>query len=339
MSGSGSESGHKVAVIGCGALGGVVGGLLAAAGGDIRFIEIDRDVVEAVRRNGLRIEGACGDHCVTVPIAAGVEEPGWADTAIVLVTTNDTAAAAKIAEQVLKPAGVALTLQNGIGNVECLVERLGPDRVLGGSVKSSAQRVAPGASALTKLDPTSVGELDGSQSARAEELARMLDGAGLQCGVSDNILGVIWSKLVHNVALNAICAATGLRHAETAGIAELEALRGHIVAEALAVAHAKGIRLSDPDPLENIRAHARRKFTRPSMMQHVEAGRLTEIDAINGAIVREAAAHGIPTPYNEALVALLKGREFAQRRALHAPVDYAALQAVVDTGGAKIIAG
>lgn len=301
----------QYAMIGTGAMGGVLGTLLARAGEAVTFIDIDREVVRNVSSNGFHLEGAAGEHQVSVRILVEPQAEAWADVAIVLTTTNDTVAAAATAKRVLKPDGFALTLQNGIGNIETLTEALGPGRVVAGSTRSSAQKIGPGQSELTKLDPAMIGEVDGTISPRVEALAKTLDRAGFQTSAAENVLGVVWSKLIHNAAVNPICAASGLVLAETTKVPELEELRAAIVNEALGVARAEGIDLLYPDPLPAIRKHAAMKSTKPSMLQHVEAGRRTEIDAINGAIVSLAARHGMAAPANAAIVAVIKGVERA----------------------------
>ena len=146
-------------------------------------------------------------------------------------------------------------------------------------------------------------------------------------------MAVIWEKFALNCCINAIAATTGLRTGEMARLPELDAFQDRIIAEVMAVTEAKGIRLPTPDLPAKIKAQCRKKFNKPSMLQHVEAGRRTEIDALNGALLREAAALGVATPYNEALVALLKGRELHQMRAIHEPdLDYAAWEARIARG-------
>ncbi len=304
-----SEHRPHFAMIGAGAMGGALGTLLADAGEAVTMIDTDRDIVRAVSQSGYRLEGAAGDHQVSVRVFAEPRNEAWADVAVVLTTANDTKAAAATAKRVLKPDGFVLTLQNGIGNVEALVEVLGQERVTAGSIRSSAQKLAPGESDLTKLDPTVIGEIDGTVSSRVRGLAETLDQAGFMVNATENIVGTLWSKLIHNAAVNPICASTGMVQAETAKVPELEELRTAIVEEALAVARAKGIDLEIPDPLPKLRAHVASKHTKPSMLQHIEAGRRTEIDAINGAIVREADALGIAVPANRGIVAVIKGIE------------------------------
>ena len=146
-----------------------------------------------------------------------------------------------------------------------------------------------------------------------------LRGAGFEAEHEPNVMGLIWQKFVVNCAVNAIAATTGLRGGEIVRLPELDAFQDRVLEEVMAVTRAKHIRLPNPEIAAKIKAQCHKKFNKPSMLQHVEAGRRTEIEALNGALIREAKALGIPTPNNEALVALLKGRELHQQRRIHQP--------------------
>ena len=146
-------------------------------------------------------------------------------------------------------------------------------------------------------------------------------------------MGSIWQKFVINCGTNAIAATTGLRPGEFVRLPETDAFQDRVLAEVMAVVNAKGITLPDPDIATHFKAICRRVFNKPSMLQHVEAGRQTEIGALNGALLEEAATLGIAVPYNDALVALLKGRELARVRAVHEPdLDYQAWEARIAAG-------
>ncbi len=146
-------------------------------------------------------------------------------------------------------------------------------------------------------------------------------------------MGLVWQKFIVNCAVNAISATTGLRAGELVRLPELDAFQDRVLEEVMAVIGAKGIRLPNPEIVAKIKAQCHKKFNKPSMLQHVEAGRRTEIDALNGALIREAKTLGIPTPNNEALVALLKGRELHQQRVVHQPdLDYDAWEARIARG-------
>jgi 2-dehydropantoate 2-reductase len=167
-----------------------------------------------------------------------------------------------------------------------------------------------------------LGELDGTVSERAQAVAALFRTGGLPTAAVDNAVAVIWSKFILNCAINPVAAATGLRPGEIARDSHAAALVDGILDEALAVVEAEGITLPEPDPRGHIRDHCWQRFNKPSMLQHIESGRETEIDALNGALVEQARHHGIPTPINEAMVRVIKGREAAARRA-----DYVSAEA------------
>lgn len=279
----------RITVIGAGAMGGSYGGLLARAGHEVDLIDAWQDHVDAINRDGLRVDGVRGDHRIRLKAATGPDGQGAA-VAIVFADANNTTAAAETAARVLAPDGFAITFQNGIGNVEQLQAVLGRERVLGGSSMCSAASRGPGHVTLTHMGTTSVGELDGSASPRAQSLVEALQNAGFEAELEPNAMGLIWQKFVVNCAVNAIAATTGLRGGEIVRLPELDAFQDQVLAEIMAVTRAKGIRMPNPEIAAKIKAQCHKKFNRPSMLQHVEAGRRTEIDALNGALLREAAS-------------------------------------------------
>ena len=322
----------RIAVIGAGALGASVGARLAAAGGEVTLVDAWAAQVEAIRAHGLRALGVPRPVELRLPATLPEDAPGGQDLALVTVDANATADAARLAARLLRVDGAALTLQNGIGNVETLVAALGADRVLGGSTMCSFQTVAPGVVEQTNVALTTVGELDGRMSVRILALRDLLRAAGYPTETSPEIMAVIWHKLVVNIAINPICAITGLRMAELARLPATDRYQDLLLAEALAVGRAKGLNLPEAALREKIKAHCWDKYSRPSMLQHLEAGRRTEIGALNGALVREAAALGIPVPFNEAIAMLIEGRQLhEQRRAQEPGPDYAALEAAAAT--------
>jgi len=323
----------KITVVGAGAMGGSYGGLLAVAGHEVSLIDAWREHVEAINRDGLRVDGVRGEHRVRLPASTEPGSEAPADVVIVFVDANNTEKAAATAKRRLGPDGFAITFQNGIGNVEKLQAALGKERVLGGSSMCSAASRGPGHVCLTHMGLTSVGETDGRARARAEPLIQALRGAGFEAELEANVMGLVWQKFVVNCAVNAISATTGLRAGEFVRLPELDAFQDRVLEEVMAVTRAKGIRLPNPEIARKIKDQCRKKFNKPSMLQHVEAGRRTEIDALNGALLREAQALGIPMPNNEALVALLKGREVHQQRAIQEPdLDYDAWEARIARG-------
>ncbi|MEO1018608.1 MAG: 2-dehydropantoate 2-reductase [Pseudomonadota bacterium] len=317
----------RILMIGAGAMGSSYGARLSAAGADVCLLDPWQVHVDTVNRDGLEVDGVFGHEVARVQAATAVTAAGTANIAFIFVNTNDTRSAAESAAAVLATDGFAVTMQNGIGNLETLQEVLGAERVLGGSSMSSAMMRGPGKAALTHLGPTSIGEVDGSETARVREFAALLNKAGFETKIDTDITAKIWNKFVLNVAINALCATTGLRLGELARLPELNAMQDRVIEEIIAVTEAKGITIPDPDVRRTIKRHCWKKFSRPSMLQHIEAGKRTEIDALNGALVREGKNLGIATPYNEAVVALLKGREQASMRDRGPTLDYETLEA------------
>ena len=319
-----------VAMIGAGALGGSMAGALLRAGARVTIIDTDAEHVGAINAQGLRVLNLADEAALPVPAMTAPATGAWADLAIIMTPTYERDAAAATAAHVLKPGAPAASLQNGLGNAEVLIAALGAHRVFMGSSKSSADRPAPGQPRITKLDPLTVGELDGLARPRTEWLAKALTHGGIPTGISDNIEGVLWSKFITNCCINALSAITGLRMGEVSRTPGLGPLRWEIVQECLAVVQAKGLKLAGPDPIEALKPHTWRKFTQPSMLQMIEAGRPIEIEAINGHLVTEAAALGISVPINRTVTALARGRAAALARDRAAAPDYAALTATAE---------
>jgi len=306
----------KISIIGAGALGCLHGAYLAEAGHDVMLIDVRPDLVEKINRNGLHLDGARGECRATVKAVTVDDANGPSDIVFVLAHTDGTPAASQLAATLLNDEGFAITLQNGIGNVEALCNTLGPRRVLGGISYNSASFNAPGHTTHTNAGPTWIGELDGKRSNRIEDLCALLEGAGFEVRVSDNITGVIWNKFVQSCAIHAICALTGMKAGEITTNPEAEAMQDLALAEAMAVVKAKGITLADKDPVGSVKRVSSTVFVRPSMLQHVEQGRPTEIDSQNGALVREGKMMGIDTPCNETLTLLVKARAAQQAKQL-----------------------
>lgn len=317
----------RIVVIGAGAMGSLYGGLLARNGVDVVLVDRWEAHVRAIRAHGLHLDGITGDLNITIE-ATMAPDAGFADIALIQVDTNATRSAAETAARALKPEGWAITLQNGVGNLEILHQILGQDRVLGGLSYHSALVQGPGHVSHTHAGPTWLGELDGSISKRATMFSELLASAGFAPVVVDNIEGHIWSKFIHNAAINPICAVLGQRVGEIPLTREADALQSKIIEEALAVVRAKGIALTDPDPMKTIKEFCKTKFNKPSMLQHMEAAKRTEIDALNGAVVREGENLDIATPYNRAVMWMVKGMERQRIREREAgPFDYERLEA------------
>jgi 2-dehydropantoate 2-reductase len=318
----------RVCVIGAGAMGSIFGVLLAKQGHEVTLVDVWKEHVDAINANGLRLDGVKGE--LTARARATTEPPAGlgADVAVVLTDANHTSQAAAAAATVLGPDGFAITFQNGIGNVETLMETLGAGRVAAGSTMCSGASRGPGHSSFTHMGTTSIGEPGGGGSPRLERFCAELGAAGLEARVHPDIMSLVWTKFALNCSVNALTAVTGLRAGEFARVPATDRFQDLLLDEILAVTEAKGIKLTTPEFRAAIKKHSWTKYNRPSMLQHVEAGRQTEIDALNGRLVAEGRRLGIATPYNDALVCLLKGVEHKRHViGTRTEAQYAALEA------------
>ncbi len=299
-----------IAVIGAGNMGCLYGANLARAGLQITFIDLWHEHVEAIRQHGLKMDGLHGEFTVKVNATTEPSDVSEVDMALIMVNTYATSVAAATAQQILKEDGFALTLQNGLGNIEALQKVLGPERVMAGLSFHSADLKGPGHVSHTNESKTFLGEFDKSKSPRLETIRDCMQRAQMNPVLEEDITATIWGKFVLNCGLNALCAITDLRPGHVSQIDELDELQTHIVAEALALVKARNIEIPEQEPLKAIKEYGKRKFHRVSMLQHLARGKQTEIDALNGYIVRESRRLGLPCPYNEALVAIVKGRQY-----------------------------
>lgn len=306
----------KICILGAGALGCAIGGVLAEGGHAVWLVNRRQAHVDALNRHGLimRQDGVdrvvavrAATHCGAVSLVDGPIE-----LLIVLVKSFDTREAIESAAPMLDARTMVLSLQNGLGHEDVLAEVVGRQRVLAG--KTYAGGVMLGAGHIlvgTRGKETFIGELDGSVSARVQAVAETLRGAGLSTEVSENIIATMWDKLLVNVATGALSAISGLPYGALYRVPEIEECALAAVAEAMAVAYAGGIALGTTDPRQSwVKAAAGLppEF-KASMLQSLEKGSITEVDYVNGAVVSWGARFGIATPVNRALVACVKGVE------------------------------
>ena len=302
----------KIAVLGAGSLGCAMGGVLTEAGQDVWLINRHADRVAHLRRHGLVMRVAGQDRRVAVRAATLPAEVGPVELVLVLVKSFHTEAAIASAAPLLGPQTLVLSLQNGVGHEDILARHVGRERVLVGRTYVGGSPLGPGhVIAGYHGKATHIGELDGRLSERVQRVAQVFSQAGLATQVSEHILGTIWDKLLINVATGAITALTGLTYGQLYAQPHLQALGLAAVREAMAVAQAQGIALSIQDPLwawQQAGAGLGADF-KTSMLQSLEKGSVTEVDFVNGAVVRLGEALGVATPVNRTLLALVQGIE------------------------------
>ena len=296
----------KIAMIGAGAMGSLFGALLAEAGETVTLLDIRNDHIDAVNRDGLCIEKEGARRVVNIPSTTDPAQVGPVELAFVFVKSTQTADAAQIAARLAGENGIVLTLQNGMGNTDVLAQHIPPARIVAGTTAHGATFLAPGAIRHAGAGETVIGPWGLGPSGAAETIAAAFNRAGIATRVVEDVHEILWSKLFINVGINAITALTGIRNGELLDMAATRRLCREAVDEAVAVARARGIAVTG-DPVETVLKVASATGTnRSSMGQDVDSRRPTEIGAINGFIVREAEAAGVPVPVNRALTALVE---------------------------------
>lgn len=312
-------AGSAPVLVACaGALGSVVGGLLARAGWPVTLLG-RRPHLDVVGSRGLLVEGLFGTHRVTgVSCAVTPEElRGPYATVFLAVKAHDSEAVAAAVAPHLAPDGFLVSLQNGLGNLEAAARAVGARRVLGARVIFGAEIAAPGRVRVTvHADPVLIGSPDPADRRRREAAASWaanLTEAGIPTEASESIVAELWAKLLYSAALNPLGALRGLSYGALVADVDTRKIMDAVIDEAFAVASAEGVTLRWAAAREYREEFYGRLVPataahRSSMLQDLQRGRPTEIEAINGWVAARATAHGIPAPVNATLTRLLRAR-------------------------------
>lgn len=311
---------QRILVAGAGALGLVFGGLLRRAGHAVTLLGRAAHSA-AVAAHGVQVEGLWGEHVATGFVWATdvAQLHGPFDAILITVKSYDTRAIGAAVSPLLAANGVLISLQNGLGNVEALGAQVGLHRVLAGRVIFGAEIVAPGQVRVTVYaDPVLLGGWRLRDHPQLESVARSwadrFATAGIPSAYSEDIEAALWGKVLYNAALNPLGALLGVHYGALGDDANARAIMDGVIDEAFRVAIGESVRLSWNSAAEYRAVFYDRLLPstfhhRPSMLQDLERGRLTEIDAINGEVWKRGAAHGIVTPANELLTRLVHARE------------------------------
>ena len=299
----------KICVIGCGAIGSLFAAHLARLGTvEVYAYDVAGEHVEAINRNGLRISGAA-DFTARLRATSDPRELPLCNYGIVATKSLHTGAAIAQAARAFDETSAVCSVQNGVGNEEILAESV--KYVIRGTTFPAGHLIAPGHVGFDIKGDTWIGPFEPTHTpmSRVEELAGLLTRAGMNTVALKDARGAQWTKLIFNASTNPVGALTRLHHGAATRFAPTGELFNALIAEGEAVAHALGITL-DHDPREMVQAGANAPGKhKASMLQDVEAGRPTEVDFMNGAIVQWGEKVGVPTPLNKALWALVKGLE------------------------------
>ncbi|MDR2301463.1 MAG: 2-dehydropantoate 2-reductase [Deltaproteobacteria bacterium] len=300
----------KIAILGAGAMGSLCGAFLAGQSeNQITLINRRKDHVEAINQRGLIVKSSQGPDLVIKNLKAvtSADLVGEQELVIVSVKATGTKEAIDQSLNLVGPATMVLTLQNGLGNIETLCQAVNPSQVLGGANSYGSWFYKPGEVILAGRGEIVIGQLDDRDGQRLMNLKGLFERSSINVKTTTNLKGIIWTKLISNIGINALCAILGIKNGLLIKKPESEALMTQAVNEAAAVAKAEGVTLETDDPV----AYAKKVCQNSaenicSMLQDVRAKKQTEISAINGAIVNLGKKHQIPTPINGVLTDLVK---------------------------------
>ncbi|TKC19083.1 ketopantoate reductase family protein [Robertmurraya kyonggiensis] len=320
----------RVAIMGSGSLGTIIGALITAGGQQVDLIDINKEHVDALNHSGAKITGFMD---LTVPVKALLPDEMTDTYDLVFLLTKQVYNQVSL-DQLrphLSPESIVCTLQNGVPE-DSVASIIGRERTLGGVVGFGAAWIGPGVSELATEEHTlksyafDIGELDGAMTPRLEEVRKILDLVG-HCHVSDNIMGIKWAKLLMNATFSGMSAALGCRFGDVLANETAMYSLAHIANETIKVAHAHGIKLEEmqgkdmeflelqdehdvPNKMDFYReVWTPHSQTKASMLQDLEKNRKSEIDYINGFVCKKGEEVGIKTPFNNLVVKLVKEAE------------------------------
>lgn len=292
----------KVLIVGTGAMANLFGARLSAAGIDVTLLGTWKEGLEALRGHGIRLESPNEVKTFPVHVAGSPSEVDTIRFALVLVKSWQTARAAEQLSGILADDGLALSLQNGLGNQEILSQKLGDSRVAQGVTTTGATLLGPG-----HVRPGGEGTISVSTLPRLDSLVGMLRRADFEVKRVVDVQSLLWRKLLINVAINPLTAIFNVPNGDLLRSASARQLMRAAIQEVGAVAASKSIPLGFSDPVAAAEDVARKTASnRSSMLQDLTRGAPTEIEAICGAVLRASQEAGIAAPVNRVMYLSIK---------------------------------
>ena len=310
----------RILILGAGAIGSVFGGLLAEAGNEVYLIGRDPHM-HTIRHRGLVIEGIWGDHHIynvhAYTLLENIPHNETLDVVLLTVKSYDTQAVLEAFNNISGVMPPVVSLQNGLGNLERIEHIAGREKTIGGRVIFGVEYTGPGRVRVTvSADNTLIGILPGAADAKGfvHLLADNFTRAGIPTRVTENIISELWGKVLYNCSLNALASLLDCNYGTLLTSRYTRSMITCIIQEIYAVAEKKNIELAWRTP----EAYAECLFGEliprtsghhPSMLQDIHRGKKTEIDALNGAVVRLAREYDLPAPTNETITELISAKE------------------------------
>ena len=299
----------KIVVVGAGAMGSLFAGHLAQVEEDVWVYDVWEEHVHAIREKGLKMIGPYGEKRIPLKATTNPSEPGTVDFVLLIVKYPYTRQAVQDAGAMIGSHTSVLTLQNGIGGVDIIREAIREDQILFGLTTLTSELASPGC-----IEESFKGEGDtyfwpliGEVTEKAELISAMFNKAGIHTKLAPDVELQIWQKVLINACQNSLTAITRLKVGDlTDQVASWDIFNG-IITEIVKVAHRKGIPLDLVKALEfNRKVAEQARDHYPSMLIDVKNKRKTEIDCLNGAVIREGERLGVETPFNRAIYNIIR---------------------------------
>ena len=304
----------NVAVLGAGAMGCLFGGLLAEKGLKVTLIDVWKEHIDAINKNGLKMDGFGGDRFIKISATNDPKSISPVDVVIIMCKATSLEQALINAKNIVGDKTVLMSFQNGIGHEAIMQNIVGIDKVLGGTTTQASNILGPGHIKNHASLPSWIGEYEGGLSDRVKDIAETFTAHGLETIASDNVKKRKWMKLFALTAVGPLSAIFDMHHTElyvTNKESKLARELGkQIILETRKVAQADGVEVSEDECLEMfLKIVDSNQTNKSSMAFDIQYKRKSEIDFINGSVSKIGKKHGVPTPLNDMLYKIIKVKE------------------------------
>lgn len=297
----------KIVIVGPGAMGCLFSAYLSKSKEDVWLLDKSRENAAKIKQQGIVVEGVSGNWRTSVKITADVKDIEKSDLVLICVKAYNTKDAVVLSMPFINDGTKVMTLQNGIGNVEIIADLIGHEKVIAGVTNQGATLLGCGHIRHAGKGETVAGRIDGKIPVEMRAIREVFNKSGLQLRLSRDINGLLWSKLIINTGINALTAITRLPNGRLVEYEGTRRILKDAVTEAVRIAKRKRVKLIYDDPLAKVESVCEATAgNRSSMLQDVLRNKRTEIDFINGVILRHAQEFGIAVPVNSLLVDLIK---------------------------------
>ena len=304
----------NVGVLGAGAMGCLFGGLLAEKGLKVTLIDVWKEHIDAINKNGLKMDGFGGDRFIKINATNDPKSISPVDVVIVMCKATALEQALTNAKSIVGDKTVLMSFQNGIGHEAIMQNIVGVNKVLGGTTTQASNILGPGHIKNHASLPSWIGEYEGGLSDRVKDIAETFTAYGLETIASDNVKKRKWMKLFALTAVGPLSAIFDMHHTElyvTNKESKLARELGkQIILETRKVAQADGVEVSEDECLEMfLKIVDSNQTNKSSMAFDIQYKRKSEIDFINGSVSKIGKKHGVPTPLNDMLYKIIKVKE------------------------------